>query len=92
MRRDHFSTAIGMVSLILALTAPSQAADNVTFPIVRSSTATTAGCISTAKGRVTISPRGAVENMHVEVSGLPPNTGFDLFVIQLANKPFGLSW
>jgi hypothetical protein len=92
MKRDHFSTAMGMVILILALTAPSQAADNVTFAMVRSSAAITAGCISTAKGRVTISPRGAVENMHVEVSGLPPNTGFDLFVIQLADKPFGLSW
>ena len=24
--------------------------------------------------------------------GLPPNTDFDLFVIQVPNKPFGLSW
>jgi hypothetical protein len=30
--------------------------------------------------------------MHVEVSGLPANAGFDLFVIQLPNAPFGLSW
>ena len=92
MKRHHFSAAIGVVSLMLALTASLRAADNVIFPMVRSSAAVTAGCITTAKGRVTISPRGAVENMHVEVSGLPPNTGFDLFVIQLADKPFGLSW
>ena len=26
------------------------------------------------------------------VSGLPPNTDFDFFVIQVPNAPFGLSW
>jgi hypothetical protein len=30
--------------------------------------------------------------MKVKVWGLPPNTGFDLFVIQVPNAPFGLSW
>jgi hypothetical protein len=30
--------------------------------------------------------------MDVKVSGLPPNTDFDLFVIQVPNAPFGLSW
>jgi hypothetical protein len=30
--------------------------------------------------------------MEVAVFGLPPNTDFDFFVIQVPNKPFGLSW
>jgi hypothetical protein len=30
--------------------------------------------------------------MNVEVEGLPPNTDFDFFVIQVPNAPFGLSW
>jgi hypothetical protein len=30
--------------------------------------------------------------MDVSVWGLPPNTDFDFFVIQVPNKPFGLSW
>ena len=30
--------------------------------------------------------------MDVSVHGLPPQTGFDLFVIRLPNAPFGLSW
>jgi hypothetical protein len=34
----------------------------------------------------------SVEIMKVKVWGLPPNTDFDLFVIQVPNKPFGLSW
>jgi hypothetical protein len=30
--------------------------------------------------------------MSVTLEGLPPNTDFDLFVIQQPNKPFGVSW
>jgi hypothetical protein len=41
---------------------------------------------------VTINSLGPVEVMHVEAAGLPPNTEFDLFVIQVPNAPFGLSW
>jgi hypothetical protein len=28
----------------------------------------------------------------IKVSGLPPNTDFDLFVIQVPNAKFGMSW
>jgi len=41
---------------------------------------------------VTINSLGPVEVMHVEATGLPPDSEFDLFVIQLPNAPFGLSW
>jgi len=71
---------------------PPAAQNNNVFGMVRSSGAVSAGCLQNASGRVTISPLGPVENMHVEVNGLPPNTEFDLFVIQLPNAPFGLSW
>jgi hypothetical protein len=30
--------------------------------------------------------------MFLVASGLPPNTGFDSFVIRVPNAPFGLSW
>src|SRR4029077_8720873 len=40
----------------------------------------------------TISDMGPVQNLHLEVFGLPPNTGFTTFVIQHPNKPFGLGW
>ena len=92
MKTNHISGAIFTVSLMFALTVSAQAADNAVFSLVRSSAAIAGGCITTAKGRVTITPLGPVENMHVEISGLPKNTGFDLFVIQLPDKPFGLSW
>jgi len=50
-------------------------------------------CIKKATGRVTITHTPQLEeNMHVEVSGLPKNTDFDLFVIQDPVSPFGFSW
>ncbi len=70
-----------------ALAAPG---DNVTFNMVR---ATGATCLSSkARGRVTISDLGPVQNMHVEVQGLTPNNDFTLFVTQHSARPFGLSW
>ncbi len=63
---------------------------NFTFPMV--ATLGVESCVP-AKGRVTIThtPK-LVETMHVEVTGLPANTDFDLFVIQKPAAPFGLSW
>lgn len=50
------------------------------------------GPLKNAHGRVKIESVGPVEIMNVFVWGLPPNTDFDFFVIQVPNKPFGLSW
>jgi hypothetical protein len=45
-----------------------------------------------ASGRVKIESIGPVEIMDVQVEGLPPNTDFDFFVIQVPHAPFGLTW
>jgi hypothetical protein len=45
-----------------------------------------------AHGRVKIESVGPVEIMDVKVWGLPPNTDFDFFVIQVPTAPFGLAW
>jgi hypothetical protein len=50
------------------------------------------GVLKNAHGRVKIKSVGPVEIMDVTVWGLPPNTDFDFFVIQVPNKPFGLAW
>jgi hypothetical protein len=85
---------IGLAAALAVAAVPAAqagaASNNAAFPIVVSPGA--AKCLPRAVGRVTIAPRGAVENMHVEVGGLPANTDFDFFVIQVPNKPFGLSW
>src|SRR6266581_878866 len=49
-------------------------------------------CLPKATGTVTITPGSLNDLMKVSVSGLAPSTGYDLFVIQLPNKPFGVSW
>jgi hypothetical protein len=68
--------------------------DDVTrFNMVRSpALATSPYCVAGARAAVTITPRGAVEEMAVRVDGLPPNTDFDFFVIQEPNGPFGMAW
>ena len=67
------------------------AGDSISFRMVLSAGA--ASCLSPgAYGLVTVSDLGPVQNMHVEVFHLPPKTEFALFVIQVPNKPFGLSW
>src|SRR5437660_1858034 len=49
-------------------------------------------CLPKATGTVTITPGSLNDLMKVSVSGLAPSTGYDLFVIQLPNKPFGVAW
>jgi len=82
-----FQLAIAM----LAIPASSWAgSDPVSFPMIVS--AGGAVCAPNATASVTITPAGGVEYMDVNVSGLPPNTEFDFFVLQLPTAPFGMSW
>lgn len=86
-----------LLSLALAATTclagimpgAANASNNLSFSMLPSSAKT---CLAKAYGYVTISSLGTVENMHVEVKGLPPKTDFDFFIIQVPGKPFGLSW
>jgi hypothetical protein len=88
---------VGLVALAGAFLAEAgtAAADDekrIEFDMVRSATALNAGCLPDAMARVTIESKGPVEHMDVHVSGLPPKTEFDFFVIQIPNAPFGLAW
>jgi hypothetical protein len=49
-------------------------------------------CLPNASADVRIRSLGPVEVMDVEVHGLPPQTDFDFFVIQVPTAPFGVSW
>jgi hypothetical protein len=75
-----------------AVAKPNVLKETITFDMVRSAAAQTGNCLSGAIGHVTVTSLGPVEVMNVVVTGLPPNTEFDLFVIQLPNAPFGLAW
>jgi len=84
--------AIALLSIPTAVWAGPRAAASgpLTFDMVVS--AGGAVCAPYARATVTITPVGPVEYMQVDVSGLPPNTEFDFFVIQVPVAPFGMSW
>ena len=85
------TAALAAVSCLSVLAlGDASAADTLQFQMV--SSAGVKACLPNARGTVTIRSLGPVENMHVEVRGLPKNTEFDFFVIQVPNFPFGLSW
>jgi hypothetical protein len=79
-------TAVGMTMVGVA-----QANDRtIKFDMVVSAGART--CLPNAEADVRIHSVGPVEIMTVNVEGLPANTNFDFFVIQVPTAPFGLSW
>jgi hypothetical protein len=65
---------------------------HTSFDMVRSAASVSANCLQGADADVTIISQGSVEVMKVAASRLPKNTDFDLFVIQVPNAPFGISW
>ncbi len=78
------------LSMFLAI-APLHADDDaLRFNMVVSAGAK--ACVPNASGSVRIQPAGPVEIMDVTVAGLPPNTEFDFFVLQVPKAPFGVSW
>jgi hypothetical protein len=88
------TTVAGFLALsAMTLSSAAQPAPGVTlfeFPMVVSGGAS--ACLPKAHGRVTIHSTGSVETMTVLVTGLPPKTDFDFFVIQVPEAPFGMSW
>ena len=90
--RFLFSTlalAVGLCAFVPSTVAATN--DSITFNMVRSAGA--AGCLNAnARGRVTVSNLGPVQKMHVEVSSLPANTDFTLFIITTPNAPFVPAW
>ncbi len=102
-RKSKLAIALGTAGIAVAGfgaalgSNTASAAPQVTaFPMVRSQAASqgaaAAGCIAHAAATVTVARSGIVEIMDVRVSGLPKNTDFDLFVTQVPNAPFGVSW
>jgi hypothetical protein len=85
---------IALISSALMLmnagTASAEDENHIRFNMVVSKGAST--CLPDATGIVQVASHGNAEDMYVIVWGLPPNTDFDLFVIQVPNAPFGLAW
>ena len=83
-----FILALAFTLAPAAIAAPG---DSLVFNMVKSAGAVS--CLQPgARGRVTISNLGPVQNMHVEVFDMPANTDFTLFVITTPNAPFVPAW
>ena len=65
---------------------------SIQFNMIRSAAALAGNCVPQARAEVTVTSPGPFEVMTVDVSGLPANTEFDFFVLQIPNAPFGMAW
>lgn len=72
--------------------AKQSAASNSSFTFSMIPSPGIKACLPHASGSVTITPNSLNDTMKVSVSGLAPNTGYDLFVLEIPNKPFGIAW
>jgi hypothetical protein len=91
------TAVVGALAVSLGLSAASAApaagarpSPPFTFALVPSPNI--AKCLPHAGGQVTIIPGRLNDVMHVSIHGMPSNSDFDLFVIQMPLKPFGVSW
>ena len=94
-KTSQFLTTAAAIGLALTTFQVPAMADNgsdnsQTFNMVVSAGAKT--CLPNATATVKITPQGPVQTMDVTVQGLPPNTDFDLFVLQVPKAPFGVAW
>lgn len=64
----------------------------LTFGLERSESAIGDNCLAGASGSVKIFELGFAERMEISIAGLPANTEFDVFVIQVPDAPFGMAW
>jgi hypothetical protein len=88
--RSLLLSAVALAVSASAILPASAAQTSISFPMVVSGGAKS--CLPKAEGQVIDATLGPVEELTVTVSGLPANTDFDFFSIQVPNKPFGLAW
>ena len=87
------ATAAAAATALVLTAATSATATSKTFSFaLLPSSAAISSCLPKASGHVTITTGDLNDTMKVTVSGMPPNRGFDLFVIQTPGAPFGVSW
>ena len=95
MYRHALKTALLGSTLMFMAAGPAMAAgsaiapdeDHISFKMVAAN-----ACLPGARAKVQIISDGQAEDMFIVAKGLPPNTAFDFFVIQVPKAPFGLSW
>jgi hypothetical protein len=83
--------AVATVTVLLGVASLARSSRTFRFDMVPSSAAIQT-CLPGASGSVTLKNTKVNQIMTVKVTGLAPNTGYDLFVTQVPHAPFGVSW
>jgi len=81
---------LGLSTAAAPAAAAPKKSNIVAFDMVVSAAAKV--CLASASASLKVTPGDGVQIMDVDVDGLPPNTGFELFVLQVPKAPFGLAW
>ena len=90
-RHPRSLVVFSVLSLLMAVSPLLASPDKeTTFTMVVSAGAKP--CLPNAAGTVRVKPVAAGDVMDVTVEGLPPNTDFNLFVLQVPKAPFGIAW
>ena len=86
--------SLALVAALLSSVAfsPLAAAQQRTLQFNMTVSSGASSCLPNATATVTDHTFGVDENLEVVVHNLPPNTGFDFFIIQIPIAPFGASW
>lgn len=84
--------AASLITVVALGTQAQAAGSSITFGMVRSGAAQKANCLPNAAAKVRVESNGQNETLTLKATGLPANTAFDLFITQLPNAPFGVSW
>jgi hypothetical protein len=94
MRRIIVPVVLALVIALLAAAAAFAVDSTTSFKMVRSQKAATDNdCLKGAKAHVDVRTTPTDNQiMDVIVNHAPKNTEFELFVTQLPNSPFGVSW
>jgi hypothetical protein len=91
MKTSALLAALMASAAFLPNQASAQSPKTIIFAMIKSGGPATT-CPFKPSGKVTDHTFGDFENLEVVVRDLPPNTGFDLFSIQVPNAKFGLAW
>ena len=85
------SLALGALFIGASMSAAAAPGNELEFDMKVADAA--AGCLRDARAHVKVrDTSGGNQRMDVHVDGLPPNTEFSVFVLQVPTAPFGTSW
>jgi len=89
--RSKVSLALGALFIGASMSAMAVPPGELNFDMAVAAAAQ--ACLPNAQAHVSVrDSSGGNQRMEVSVDGLPPNTEFSVFVLQVPTGPFGMSW